>query len=869
MTGSSLINVITYGEGQGSDIDIEASGSVTIENGSRLDARVFDIGDGGAISITAGESIVIDGVGESGLASRIAGTTFGDGRGADVSLGAPVITFSNGAYIWNGARDAGDAGSTTLTATNSVNFVGTTADGFGGGIYARSTGPGASSNVTITTNDFNQLAANYILLSSFGEGDAGNLAIDATGDVTLAEVGAVNDPSIIDIGAYGGGVAGSLRVSAANMYVRDGAQIFTVGRHDADGGDIALQVDGQLEIGGFVIDDFGGHYSSVISAASENGVGGTITIDAGDVLLSAGGELSSNAFGAGSGGDITITTGTFTSRGGYTGFVDEFGEPIYAAAKIITDVIERFGGSGGDITIIADSIEVGKGSDVITRSEAGAAGDITLEAADTIQIGRTIGPDDNPFEPGTFLSAQSFFRNATTGLGGSINLTASNIDILGSTVLETQSFLGEGSAGDINLTASEALNIVQSGFFSTIINSEAAFGAIPGEINLLGNDIVLDGLYMLSDVSFTDAPAGDINITAGNSVLMDNFTYISAWDYFGGGGGDIRVSAPDIIMRNFAKLSSDTFGENGGNAGDIYIDGSSFLMESGAIIDATSCFCASGSAGNIFINVDTLDIVGTGFINVPTGIRSTALGSGNAGDIVINASEINLSDIALITAYSLSSQQFFIDQGISGTPGDAGNIRITADSLRLTDSFIETTAIEAAGGSIFLDIADFLYVESSFIGASASGVDAGSDGGNVFISSPDFIVLARGDIGASANAGNGGNIQIETDAIIVAPYSDIDASSEQGLDGEVVVESPNRLVASVLPLDPPVLDVTEFNEDPCEIAVDEERSSFTVPSSDGVSESPGDYRASPVESLISATDNHGHEGEQACVMAAQ
>jgi hypothetical protein len=186
-------------------------------------------------------------------------------------------------------------------------------------------------------------------------------------------------------------------------------------------------------------------------------------------------------------------------------------------------------------------------------------------------------------------------------------------------------------------------------------------------------------------------------------------------------------------MRNSATLSSDTFGENGGNAGDIYIDGSSFLMESGAIIDATSCFCASGSAGNIFVNVDTLDIVGTGFINVPTGIRSTALGSGNAGDIVINASEISLSGVALITAYSLSSQQFFIDQGISGTPGDAGNIRITTDSLTLSDSFIETTATEAAGGSIFLDIADFLYVESSFIGASASGVDAGSDGGNVFI----------------------------------------------------------------------------------------------------------------------------------------
>ena len=870
MTDFSRIDGITFGDGQGSNINISATGSVHLDSGGNMDVRVGGAGDAGDITITAGGSITFDGEGTPSGATRATGSTFGAGRGSDMTLTAPVVSVLNGAILFNNSNGPGDGGTITLVGNESVNLVGTDADGFSGGIYAQSSDIGHGANVNIIAGDYNQLDAAYILLTSFGEGDAGSVTIDATGDVNFAGVGAVGDPNSVDLVSVGTGAAGTFTVNAANMLLTDGSRVLTVGEGDTNGGDITLQVDGQLEIGGFVIDQFGNHYPSVLTAASENGVGGTITVDAGNVLLSAGGELFSNAFGAGSGGDITITTGSFTSSGGYTDFVDEFGASIYAGANINAEVTEDFGGSGGNITINADAIEVGKGSDLVTRSQAGAAGNITLEAADTIQIGRTIGPDDDPYEPGTFLSAQSFFRNATTGQGGSINLTASNIDVLGSTVLETLSLFGEGSAGDININATDVLNVTASGIFSTVINSEAAFGAIPGNINMSGNDIILDGLFMLSDVSFSDAFAGDITITADNSIVMDNSTIITAWNYFADGGGDIRVSAPDIVMRNFARLSSDTFGETGGDAGDIYVDGINFLMESGATIDVDACPCSNGSAGNVYVNVDTLDILGTGFINVQTGIRSTALGSGDAGDIIINAREITLSDVAVITAYSPATQADLAFIGFPDKiPGDAGNIVITADSLIMDESFIETTATEAAGGNLTLDIASFLYATDSFVGAQAGGLTPDDSGGNVSIFAGDFIILDASDISASANAGNGGNIDITTNAIIVAPFSDIDASSEQGVDGEVVVESPNRLVASVLPLDPPVLDVTEFNEDPCEIAVDEARSSFTVPSSDGVSEAPGDYRSSPTANLISAADNDKHEGGQACVLAAQ
>lgn len=772
LTETSEIDTTTFGPGPGGAVDIAASGDVWLQNGSVINSLTASDGDAGDITISAGGAIVLDGADANGTVARIRGATFGNGRGSDIDLTAAEITVANGTYIFNGARNNGDAGDIWLTASDSVNLVGTDANGFSGGIFARSTGPGSSANVVVNTGDYNQLDASYILLTSFGDGNSGNLAIDATGDVTIAGTGLFNDPNRVDLAAVGSGAAGSFTVGAANMYVLDGTQIVTVSENDLAGGAITLDVDGAFEIGGWTEDDFGRFDTSSMRSTSVDGDGGDILISAGDVI-------------------------------------------------------------------------VDRGANIRTDSEGGGAGEITIDATGSIRIGGEVDGIDPEIVPGAFITAQSLFNDPLGQQGGNISLNAGNIDILGGSVIATVAFNESGNAGDINITAGQMLNISNTGLFAPVIDSEAAFGATPGNILLSASDIVLSDTYILSDVSFSDAEAGAITVTAGNSILMDNYTSITALDFFGSGGGEIRLSAPDITMRNFANLASDTFGDQGGDAGDIYVNAGSFLMESGAVIDANSCLCASGSAGNIFIDVDTLDILGTGFINVPTGIRSTTLGSGDGGDIVINASEINMTDVAVISAVSLSSEQDFINQGIDGTPGNAGSISITANSLVMSESFIESAAVEAAGGNLTLNISDFLYAQRSSIAASASGVDATSAGGNIFIAEPDFIILERGTISASANAGNGGNIQISTGAIIVTPFSGIDASSQTGIDGSVSVESPNRLVASVTPLEAPVLDVTAFTQDPCEIAVNQDRSSFTAPQSDGIVESPADYQPSP------------------------
>jgi filamentous hemagglutinin family protein len=851
LTNNSFLVGMTHGDGRGNDVNIDAAGSVLIDGGSWIDNRVWANGDGGDITIRAGESITLDGVNEWGDTSRIAGATWGNGNGSDMLFEAPVITVSNGSFLWNSTRGDGHAGSITLNASESVNFVGTTPDGFSGAIYANSTQLGNSSDVTINTHDFNQLEAAYIIIGTYGPAAGGNLTINATGDVTMAGVGLLNDPVETWTGSRDDGPSGEILINAANMYMRDGAQLGSYAPGPSDAGAITLNIDGVLEVSGQAQADYGRAFQTMIDPTSLDGNGGTVTVRADEVRLVDGGAIVTTSFGLGDAGSVDIVANTFTTGGTTSGLVNEFGDVLWWTSGIWSIVEQWEGGDGGDISILADNITIGRGSAIHNFSGGGVSGDITITANESFTMGGAGELIEVGFVPGASIDAESRFGDFGDAVGGSIYITAPVITIDSGSYISSLALYRPGTGGNVEITASERLTI-SSTFddWGPVINSEGAFSATPGNILLSAPDISISDAYILSDVSFSGASAGDIRIIADNSIVLDNFTTLAALSYYGGSGGEIRLEAPQVTMQNFSSIQTDTFGY-AERAGDVFVNANNFTIASGSLISASSCWCAYGGAGSVYINVDTLDIIGTGFINLQTGILSAAYGSGDSGNIEIVANSVNMSDVAVILAYSLSTAEDFVQAGEPGRlPGDAGSISITANELFMEGSFIETTATESAGGNLELNISDMLFAEHSYIGAQANGVSTDSNGGNVILSSPQFVILDHSDIVASANAGNGGNITINTDAMIVAPFSVIDASSQLGVDGQVVVESPNRLVASVTPLEAPVLDIAEFSEDPCEVAVDRDRSSFTVPGSGGVIATPGDYQPSPIISMM-------------------
>lgn len=772
LTGGSRVSTSTYWEGSGGDVHVQATRSITVAEGSSIDLRTEAAGSSGDLMLNAGESILIDGFDEFGQTSFVGGPTFGAGDGAAVVMDAPVITVSNGAYIWGSARSTGNGGSITLNGTDSVNLVGTSAEGFSGGIFANATDLGNASDVVINAGDFNMLDAAYVFIQTRGPSAAGNLLVNARGDVTVAGTGVLNDPSFIFTGTSGTGPSGNITINAANMRVADGAQIGTFAPGPSDAGRIDLNITHSFTVEGSTVDDFGNFSPSRIDATGRDGDGGHVEITAREIVIGPRGEIKTQSFGQGTSGPIDL------------------------------HATESFFMGGGDVA---------------------------------------------------FIFAESGSPPTELRQGGYISISAPDIDIRGNAVISTYGAAGT-VAGDIDIHADNALNIVAGEDAFVFISSEGAFNpGTSGDMNISGRDVRISGAELLADVSFTPAKGGTISIEADNSITLDDYAYVASVNYFADLGGDIFLSAPSVTIKDGASVVTDTYGV-GEVAGNVYVTADDLLLQDGGVIDSNSCFCAFGDAGSIFIDVGTLRIDGfDGDVNpdddirTDTGIRSNAFGSGRGGNISISADTVLIDDMGSISSSSRSTKEDFISVGEPDrNPGDAGSIRITARELRMEGSAIQTEATEAAGGSIEIQLSDMLYLENSTLVAQAFGIEPNADGGNVTVSNPDFIILKDSGIIASANAGNGGNIQLTAGALIPSAYSVIDASSRRGLDGRVVVEAPNDLVATTTVLEAPVFDISEFAQDPCEIRVDRERSSFTIEGQGGVPPSPDDYVPSPI-----------------------
>jgi hypothetical protein len=121
--------------------------------------------------------------------------------------------------------------------------------------------------------------------------------------------------------------------------------------------------------------------------------------------------------------------------------------------------------------------------------------------------------------------------------------------------------------------------------------------------------------------------------------------------------------------------------------------------------------------------------------------------------------------------------------------GDAGQIVINADSIQLTNgSKISTGSISGGGGAITLNVDKMVFLNNSQVSTSVQ--EGVGNGGDLTIKGSQFVIMNNGQIIAQANEGNGGNIRLGSKQLIKSPCSKISASSKLGVDGNVQIDSP-------------------------------------------------------------------------------
>jgi filamentous hemagglutinin family protein len=330
----------------------------------------------------------------SNLSSNVTGSNT-DVRGGTITIDTERLQLSNGGNISTSVLlGQGQGGNLVVHATDSIDISGVGGEGLNGsapsGLFAelQTRGIGSGGNIDVITGRLNLSNNGQISASTFGQGNAGNIGINAN----LIDLrGSSSVRTQVDSEAKGN--AGNISIKTQLLNVQEESQIS--------------------------------------SATQGNGNAGNLTVQADNIILTgsdsefADGLLSSVDEGAnGKGGDIDITTNRLIVR-------DD--------AEIVSGSIGT--GDAGNIKIKANFLEIiGKGSGIASFTNAGNGGNINLDIADLLFL-RDRG-----------LISTTAGRSQAGGNGGNININSKFIVAIPeeNSDISANAYTGSGGRVQIN-----------------------------------------------------------------------------------------------------------------------------------------------------------------------------------------------------------------------------------------------------------------------------------------------------------------------------------------------------------------------------------------------------------------------------------
>jgi large exoprotein involved in heme utilization and adhesion len=223
------------------------------------------------------------------------------------------------------------------------------------------------------------------------------------------------------------------------------------------------------------------------------------------------------------------------------------------------------------------------------------------------------------------------------------------------------------------------------------------------------------------------AKGGNLTVTATGDVLLAGtnvmgkgvFTGLGTQANLGGTGGVTHVTAGSLHVIDGAAIGAPNFGA--GIGGSVVIDAGSVELDNRGIISTAAT--GTGPAGNIMVKTDSLEIKGASYIS-STGFYGA--GKGNAGDIDVTAGRILLAGLdSTPRPFDLDATAIF--SGVRD--GEGGNIRLTTDSLTMTNRASISAASYGSGnaGNISVNAGGVDLLSGSSILSSAFGTGAGGD----------------------------------------------------------------------------------------------------------------------------------------------
>ncbi|MEK8020740.1 MAG: filamentous hemagglutinin N-terminal domain-containing protein [Candidatus Parabeggiatoa sp.] len=340
------------GAGHGGDVFIEAK-NISFIDGAYINSQTTGRGNAGTIKLHAENQLSFTGMNGDGSSSRIYANVSSKsqgGNGGNLFVDARNILLTDGAYFIATSFGSGNAGNIQVHATGTITISGANENGWRSSINSSSnpkkegTLGGKGGNISIEAGQLilkegGAIAANSIAPQGIQSSKGGNIIIRVQGTVELSRV----NPYGENEDGFGAGIyarsigvennagdSGNITLQAGSLTIKDGAVIVSSTNNNAQGGNIELEVQGQIQITGdasnislkepadaqeqylqgFAPSHYNqstsGIYAHSKSSSSQAGQSGNITLTAQNLTLTHGGKISTSSAGGKQAGNIII-----------------------------------------------------------------------------------------------------------------------------------------------------------------------------------------------------------------------------------------------------------------------------------------------------------------------------------------------------------------------------------------------------------------------------------------------------------------------------------------------------------------------------------------------------------------------------------
>ncbi len=396
---------------------------------------------------------------------------------------------------------------------------------------------------------------------------------------------------------------------------------------------------------------------------------------------------------------------------------------------------------------------------------------------------------------------------------GSIQLRGKNISLTNGSVIFTDT-IGNGTSGTLNVLASETVKVQGIVDNSSSQYYSGLFADVAPEATGNGSNITIDSQSLLlmdggqiQSATYGIGSAGDLYVKAadiqliGDSLLGASGLFSPVTPGATGNGGNVSIETESLRVLAGAQIITTTFGS--GNAGELTIKANDIEVKgvaeytdifTGESVEDPSILAATvetipgfsnsgtGRGGNVKIETQNLRLVEGGQI------ASTTFGLGDAGNLQVNANNVELIGVSKTTRSGLFASAI-------QESGDGGNITLTANQLTIRDgATISVSNFQSqnklppgtgTAGSIQMNVPSILMKQGSMTADTNAG-----DFGNITIQSQNMIMRQGSRISTNAlNSSRGGNLTISTNTLVAVENSDITANAQKGFGGRVVINS--------------------------------------------------------------------------------